>query len=332
MKSLESEVRRRILQGGLGLAAGAALAPAAAWAQDKYPSKPIRLVLGFPPGGSTDIVARIVAQQLGTVLNTSIVVENKPGANATIGTDMVARATPDGYTLTLAGLSPLVMAQLTSRIPYDSLRDFAGVTSVAFTPELLAVNPKVPARDLKELVALSKTRQVTISSSGNGGLPHLTIEQIKAQTGGQIVHVPYKGASPAVTDTIGGHVDAVVMDLPAVREAVLAGQLRGLTLFHTNRSVALPDVPTSAESGFPALQALNWHGVLAPANTPQAIIGTLHAGLLKALNAQATKDSLAQAGFEPFYQASPEKFREFLGSEFDKWGKVVKSSGVQFKG
>ncbi len=325
-----SEQRRHALRSALGMAAGMALGSGWAMAQDNYPSKPIRLVLGFPPGGSTDIVARIVADQLGTVLGTPVIVDNRPGANATIGTDYVARAAPDGYTLTLAGLSPLVMAQLTSKIPYDSQRDFYGITSVAFTPEFLAVHPSVPAKNLQELVALSKQRAVTIASSGNGGWPHLTIEQIKSQTKGNIIHVPYKGASPAVSDTIGGHVDAVVMDLPAVQEFARDGQLRGVTVFHTSRNARLPDVPTSSEQGYPALQALNWHGVLAPAKTAPAIVKKLHAALLEAVGSDKTRKHLADAGFEPFVQPSPEAFSKYLASEFDRWGKVIKESGIKF--
>ncbi|MBN9429078.1 MAG: tripartite tricarboxylate transporter substrate binding protein [Burkholderiales bacterium] len=324
-----SLVRRTLLGASavLGLAASLGVSAQSA----AYPDRQVRLVLGFPPGGSTDIVARIVADQWRKELKSPIVVENRAGANATIGTHFVAQAAPDGYTLTLAGLSPLVMAPLLTTTPYDPRKSFDGISSVAFTPEVLAINPKLSATSIKELVELSKRRPVTISSSGNGGLPHLTIEQLKLKTGGNFLHVPYKGASPAVTDTMAGHVDAVVMDLPAVLQSIRNGTLKGIATFHTERSSSLPDVATSVEQGYAELQAVNWHGIFAPAGTEAAKLDVLYRTLNAALNSAETREKLLDAGFFPFTQPSRPEFARYLDSEIKRWESVIKASNIKIQ-
>jgi tripartite-type tricarboxylate transporter receptor subunit TctC len=314
------------------IAAAAALAAVAlpAAAQDNYPSRPIHLVVGFPPGGSNDIVARILAPKLGQILGTSVVVENRPGANALIGTEYVARSAPDGYTITLGSASPLVISPHTySNMPFDTLKDLVGITTVANTPELIAVNPKVPAKNLKELVALAKTRDVTFSSSGNGGLPHLAIELLKIASKGRIVHVPYKGAGPAITDAVGGHVDGIIVDVPALYAMVKEGKLRPLAVTNTHRAAVLKDVPTSAEAGLPSVLAFNWFGVMAPAKTPKPIVDKLYKALVQTVQSPDVKASLNKLGIEPFTQASPEAFSQFLKSELARWGEVARASGAK---
>jgi tripartite-type tricarboxylate transporter receptor subunit TctC len=305
-------------------------AAAPAFAQDKYPSRPIHLVVGFPPGGSNDIVARILAPKLSEILGASVVVENRPGANAIIGTDYVARAAPDGYTITLGSASPLVISPHTySNIPFDTLKDLTGITTVAATPELIAVNPKLPVKNLQELVALAKTRDVTFSSSGNGGLPHLAIELLKIASKGRIVHVPYKGAGPAITDAVGGHVDGIIVDLPALYAMVQEGKLRAIAVTNTHRADVMKDVPTSAEGGLPSVLAFNWFGVMAPAKTPKPIVDKLYKALVQTVQSPDVKASLAKLGIEPFTQPSPEAFSKFLKSELVRWGEVARASGAK---
>ncbi|WP_326539669.1 Bug family tripartite tricarboxylate transporter substrate binding protein [Pseudorhodoferax sp.] len=322
-----SSVRRRWL-GRTALAAGLLGLCATAGAQ-AWPSKPITLVVGFPPGGSNDIVARIIAPRLGQELGVPVVVDNRAGANATIGTEYTVRAAPDGYTITLGSASPLAISPHTyPKLPYDPLKDLAGITTVAATPELLAINPKVPATTLAELVALSKTRDVTISSSGNGGLPHLAIELLKSESKGRVVHVPYKGAAPAMADAVGGHVDGILVDLPALYTMVNEGKLRAVAVTQERRASVMPNVPTSAEGGLPSVLAFNWFAVMAPAKTPKPVIDRLHAALVAAVHAPDIKASLAKVGIEPFTQASPEAFNAFMQTESVRWGKVAKASGA----
>lgn len=310
------------------LACAAVAAPAAA--KDDYPSRPIHLVVGFPPGGSNDIVARILAPKLGQVLGGSVIVDNRPGANAIIGTEYTVRADPDGYTITLGSVSPLVISPHTySNMPFDPLKDLVGITTVADTPELLAINPNVPAKTLPELVALSKTRDITIASAGNGGLPHLAIELLKIASKGRIVHVPYKGAGPGITDAVGGHVDGIIVDLPALFSMVSEGKLRPIAVTDHHRASVMPNVPTSAEGGLPTVLAFNWFAVMAPAKTPKPIVDKLYKALVETVNAPDVKASLAKLGIEPYTQASPEAFASFMKSETVRWGEVARASGAK---
>jgi tripartite-type tricarboxylate transporter receptor subunit TctC len=308
------------------LAAGVAFGAQA----QEYPNKPIRIVVGFPPGGSNDVVARIIAPRLAEVLGAPVVIDNRPGANATIGTDYVAKAAPDGYTLTLGSLSPLVLSPFTyDKLGYDTQRDFTPITTVAMTPEVIAVHPSVTAKTMKELVEQSKTKQVTVSSSGNGGLPHLAIELLKNESKGDFLHVAYKGAGPAVTDTIAGHVQAVVMDLPAVSAMIRDGRLRAIAVTNTSRSPVLPNTPTSGEQGYPGVQAVNWFALMAPAKTPKPIIDKLHDAVIKVTSMPQVREEFAKVGVEAFTQPSPDAFTKFLGQEMNRWGKIVKDSGAK---
>ncbi len=301
------------------------------WAQT-YPTKPIRLIVGFPPGGSNDIVARIVAPKLGELLGQQVVVENRAGANATIGTEFVAKSAPDGYTILLGSASAVAISPYTySKLGYDTLRDFAPVTAVAMTPEALAVHPALPVKDLKSLIALARLHpgKLDFASSGNGGLPHLAIELFKSLAKVNVQHVPFKGAGPAVTDLLGGHVQGIIMDFPAIQAQMKAGKLRGIVLAAEKRIAQMPDLPTSIEAGLPDLQAVNWFVILAPAKTPAPVVQRLYGSLIKAVNAPEVRDRFSGVGVEVFTQGSAALCADFLRDELVRWGKVAKTSGAR---
>jgi len=280
--------RRPVLKAGLygfGLSLVAAClfgTPSVALAQGKFPSQPITIVVGFPPGGSNDMVARMVAPKLSAILGVPVIIENRAGANATVGTDYVVRSKPDGYTLTLGSASPLAISPHTYKnLPYTPLKDLVTINTVASTPEGIAVHPSVPAKTLPELVALAKKQDVTMASAGGGGLPHLAIELLKNESGGRFVHVPYKGATPAVIDTAGGHVNGVIMDLPVLIPMIKDGRLRGLAVADVKRAELTPDLPTTKEVGLPGVLAFNWFALMAPVKTPAPIVERLHAAVMQ---------------------------------------------------
>jgi len=321
--------RRNVFKTLLACTLAVTAIPAIA-AADTYPSRPIAMVVGFPPGGSNDIVARIIAPELEKALGVPVVVENKPGANATIGTEYVARSKPDGYTITLGSVSPLLLSYYAyPNLPYDPFVDLTGVTTVASTPELLAINPDVPAKNLAELVALSKKQDVTLASAGAGGLPHLAIELLKKESKGRIVHIPYKGASPGMTDAVGGHVSGIIVDLPALQKLVVSGRLRPIAVTDTKRSPAMPDVPTTVESGLPSVIAFNWFAIMGPKGMPMEIREKLHQALLKVMNSPETKDKLEKLGIGPFTQESPVAFDAFMKAEGERWSKLIEDAGVK---
>jgi tripartite-type tricarboxylate transporter receptor subunit TctC len=310
----------------------AALAAAPAALSQDYPTRPIRLIIGFPPGGSNDVVARLVAPRLGELLGAQVVVENRPGANATIATENVAKAAPDGYTIMLGSSSPLAISPFTySKLGYDTLRDFVGIGQIALTPELGAVHPSVPARSLKELVALARSQpgKLNFASSGNGGLPHLALELLKSLARIDVQHVPYKGAGPAAVDLVGGHVEGMIIDFPALYPHVKAGKLRALFLAAEKRIGLLPDVPTSAEAGYPDLIAVNWFAIVAPIKTPRTIVDRLHGAFSKTMATPEVKERLLAQGVETSMSASPEAFAKFLRGELAKWSKVARESGAR---
>lgn len=302
----------------------------AAWGQSGgFPSKPITLVVGFSPGGSNDIVARAIAQPMSEDLGVPVVVENKVGAAGMIATNHVAKASPDGYTLMVSSASPLVVTPHTSKnVPYDPLNDFAAVRLLGITPEAMAINPQTPAKNLKEFVALANKQKVTLSSSGNGGLPHLAIELFRSAAGGNVVHVPYKGAGPAVTDALAGHVDGVVVDLPAVSAQIKDGRLRGIALANDSRSDFLPDLPTSGEQGMPGFVAVNWIGLIAPRQTPQNVINRLHESVSRALARPEVVKRLADAAVEVPRSSTPAQFKTFIAAEHAKWGRIVRDAKI----
>ena len=312
-----------------GIAVAMTLAASMACAQD-YPAKPVRLVVGFPPGGSNDIVARHLAPKLGEVLGVQTIVENRPGANAIIGTEYVAKSPPDGYTLTLASVSPLVISPFTyAKIPYDTVRDFAGITTVAMTPEVIAVHPSVPAHSLKELIALAKSKpgQLTYASPGSGSAPHIATELLKSMAGIDMVHVPYKGIPEAATDVIANRVTMLMTTTASAATFIKAGRLRALAVSSRKRVAAMPDIPTVGET-LPGYVADAFRGVIAPAGVSKPVINQLAADIAAALKQPDVHDRLINDGSDPV-GSTPEAFAAFLRSEMLKWGKVVKESGAR---
>jgi tripartite-type tricarboxylate transporter receptor subunit TctC len=301
---------------------------AAAHAQQ---GKPARIVVAFPAGGPIDFAARVIAPKLGDVLGQQVIVDNRGGANGIIGTDHVAKSAPDGLTMVLASpgavaISPAVYAKM----PFDSLRDLAPVTLVSTTPELLVVHPSVPAKSIKELVALarSKPNEINIASTGSGGLPHLAIELFKSASGTRIVHVPYQGAAPAVTALMGGQVHGLFADLPVLLPQVQAGKMRALAVASPKRSPLLPDLVTMTEQGLPGVEAINWYGIMVPAKTPRETINRLHDGLVKTLNDPGVREKLVSRGADPVGN-TPEQFGAYLKKDMDRWAKLAKTTNIK---
>ena len=306
------------------------LAASCAWAQP-YASKPIKLVVPFPPGGSTDIFARPIAQRLSEALKQQVVVENRGGAGGTIGADAVAKSPPDGYTLLMGHIGTLAVApSLYPKLPYDPRRDFAPVGMVASVANVLVVNPSVPARSVQELIALAKRDpdKLAYSSGGNGSAAHIAVELFKLRTGTRIVHVPYKGTAPAVTDLIGGQVAMTMTGVPPVLEFIRNGRVRALGVSSLRRIDALPDVPTIAEAGVADFEATQWYGIVAPAGTPAPIVARLNAELRLILESAEMRERLAALGAlaDP---STPEEFAQRIASERVRWREVVEAARIQ---
>lgn len=291
--------------------------------------QPLRIILGYPPGGSTDVVARILQPRLNAELGVPVVVESKVGANGTIGVDAVAKAPPDGNTLLVITSSPLVVVPHVQKTPYDTLRDLAPITLIGQSPEALGVHPSSPATNLQQFLDRAKREDLKLASSGNGGLPHLAIELLKASSGGRVIHIPYKGGGPAINDAMAGHVDGVVMDLPALLPHFNSGKLRPLVVTAPQRDPFLPDVPSAREAGLGAFEAVNWMGVYAPAKTPPAVVDRLHKTMLKILAEPETVQRLRAVALQPVTSASPAEFSKFVASEYARWGKVAKDAGLR---
>ena len=312
-------------------ALGLLLSPALSVAQSDYPSKPIRLIVGFPPGGSTDIVGRIVALKLGERLGQQVIVENKGGAGGTIGAEMAAKAAPDGYTLTVGTTSThAVAAGAYSKLPYDPVRNFAPISLVAITPYLLVVNPQLPANTLAGFVALAKSQpgKLNYASAGNGSTTHLAMEMFDDAAGINLVHIPYKGNGPADIAILANEVQSIFGSMPALLQNVKAGKLRALAVGTPRRSPALPEVPTVAESGYPGFEAALWLGILAPAGTPQPIIERLNRELT-AIVATADFKSLMDKNGADAISNTPEQFAAMIRAEVDRYTRVVKAVGVK---
>jgi tripartite-type tricarboxylate transporter receptor subunit TctC len=315
--------RRSLL--ALGLAA--AFVPGFATTQ-AFPNKPIRLIVGYPPGGSNDIVARIIAPRLGEELGTTVVVENKAGVSGAIGADFVAKSAADGYTLLLASASPVVITPHTiPKVPFNTLTDFTAINTVGLTPEAIAVSPSLGVKSLKELLALARTRQVTLSSSGTGGLPHLTIELLIQAAKGHIVHVPYKGAGPAITDTLAGHVNGIVMDVPPLFPLFQDGRLQPLAVTSAKRAEFLPNVPTAQEE-LPGFDVTNWVGVFGPAKLPPVVLARINAALAKTVAREDVRAQLIKVAVVPSTMVNPAAFQQFVAAEYGRWGKLVKAKNI----
>lgn len=312
--------------------AGLMWAPAPSIAQADYPNKPIKLIVGFAPGGSTDIVARIVAQRLGERLGQTVVVDNKAGAGGTIGADLTAKSPPDGYTLTLGTTSThAIAAGAYSKLPYNPVADFTQISLVAITPYLLVVNPQVKAASLAELITLAKSQpgKLNYASAGNGTATHLAMEMLKDAAGIDLAHIPYKGNAPADAAIIGGEVQAVFGSMPALLQNTKANKVRPLAVGTVARSPALPDVPTVAEQGYPGFEAALWLGIMGPANMPRSVVERLHKEIAAVVATPEFKTAMDANGAEPVASKSPDEFRDMLRGQVDKYGKITKAVGIK---
>jgi tripartite-type tricarboxylate transporter receptor subunit TctC len=318
----------------LKTAACAALAALALFAnaQAPYPTRPIRIVVPFPAGGTTDILARAVAQKLTEATGQTVVVDNRPGAGGNIGAELVAKSAPDGYTLLMGTVGThAINASLYKAMPFDHVRDFAPVILVAGVPNVLVVNPAVPANSVQELIAYGRANpgKLNFASSGSGTSIHLAAELFKTTTGVQMAHIPYKGSAPALVDLMGGQVQLMFDNLPSALPQIKAGKLRALAVTSAQRSAALPDVPTVAESGLPGFEASSWFGLLAPAATPKDIIAKLNGEVAKWLATPEAREKLAAQGAIVAAGLTPDDFVRHIAAETTKWQKVVKDSGAK---
>jgi tripartite-type tricarboxylate transporter receptor subunit TctC len=313
------------------LAAGMALCALTASAQAPYPNRPVRIVVPFAAGGTTDILARALAQKLTEALGQSFIVDNRPGAGGNIGAELVAKSAPDGYTLLMGTVGThAINPSLYKVMPYDHVKDFAPVVLVAGVPNVLEVNPSVPVQTVAELIAYAKANpnKLNFASSGSGTSIHLSAELFKSMTGVQMQHVPYKGSAPALQDLVGGQVQLMFDNLPSSLALIKAGKLRPLAVTSTTRAAVLPDVPTVAEAGVPGFEASSWFGLLAPAGTPPAIIAKLNAEANRWLSSPDAKEKLLAQGANAA-GGSPEDFARHIAAETIKWAKVVKDSGAK---
>lgn len=295
-----------------------------------YPAKAVRLVVGFPPGGSTDIMARLIAPGLGESFRQQFVVDNRPGANSNIAAELVARAPADGYTLIVVSASFSTNVSLYPKMGYHPLRDFAPITRIAAVHNVLLVHPTVPAKTVKQFVALAKAKrgEIVFASSGSGSTSHLAAELLKTSVGGlDTVHVPYKGVAPALVDLIGGQVHALVSTMPSATPHIRSGRVRALAVASAQRARTMPDIPTFQEAGFPGFEASAWNAVLAPAGAPDEIVRRLNAAIVKIVRTPEMSERLAAQGAEPVGD-TPEQFGKYLEAEVAKWAKVVKASGA----
>jgi len=299
-------------------------------AAEDFPAKPIRLIVPFPPGGPNDIIARVIGQRMSEIVHQPIVIDNRGGQAGVLGTDAVAKSAPDGYTIGIVSASALSISPTMEKVAYDVARDFAPITLVATVPEMLVVASSVPARDTKELVALAKAEpgKLNFASAGTGGITHLAGELFKLTAKIDIVHVPYRGAAPAINDLLGQQVQMAFLDLPVILPHIKAGTLRAIVLGAKERVPTAPDVPTTAEVGMPDILIENWYGMIAPAGTPPPIIDRLNRVATEAMADPAVKEKLADQGLALVPQ-TPEQFRAYIASETARWAKVIKDAGVE---
>ena len=312
------------------LVAAAAVACAASAVAQSYPARPIRLVVPSSPGGGTDITARIMAPELSKLLGQQVVVENRPGAGTMIGGDVVAKAAPDGYTL-LMGISTLAINPAVYRkVPYDALRDLAPITQAVSVPNVVVGHPSLPAKTLKELIALARARpgELTFASAGVGTNPHLSVELLLSMTKTRMLHIPYKGSGPGITDLIAGQVQVMAPNMLSAYPHIKTGRMRGYGVTGAKRVSSAAEIPTIAEAGVPGYEAVQWFGVLAPAGTPRPIVQRLHDDSVKVLQLPNVKELLVKDGAEPVGN-TPEQFAAFIKAETIKWAKVVKDAGIQ---
>jgi tripartite-type tricarboxylate transporter receptor subunit TctC len=297
-----------------------------------WPNRSIRMVVPYTPGGYTDLMARLVGQKLSEALGQPIIFENKPGANAIIGTDVVAKAAPDGYTLGTVIAAHAVNASLNPRLPYDTLKDFTYVSLMSVAPLIMIAHPSLPANNVKELIALAKARpgELNFASSGVGAAAHLTMEMFKSRTGIDMQHIPYKGTAGALQDTVGGRINVMFDIVGPLMEQVRAGNAKAIVVTAKNRIPAAPDVPTMAEQGVPDFVSGTWAGIIAPAGTPKEIVDRVAAEAKKALADPALKDKLVEQGIVPV-GSTPEEFRGFVAEEIARWKTVIIDAGIKME-
>ena len=323
-------LRFRLVTGAVLTALAASLSvPVAA---QTYPSKPVRLIVPFAPGGFTDVVARILGQRLSVSMGQQFVIENKAGAGSTIGTDFVAKAAPDGYTLVMISTTHVISPWIYKSMPYDPIKGFVPVTKLVDSPYVLLVNPKVPARNVQEFIALAKASPDTLryASSGNGSSQHLMGGLFASLTGTKLQHVPYRGSSGAATDLVAGVVESSFAGVPNALAQVPAGRLRALAVTTAKRIPQLPDVPTLQEAGVPGYEASVWLALLAPAGTPRDIVNRLNAEVAKLMESGETRKALYEAGVEVSL-STPDALGEYMVKEMERWGKVVKDTGTKLE-
>ncbi len=322
----------RVIRGVIRSAVGAALFAAAVHAgAQAWPTKPIRLVVPFPPGGAVDFYARVVQQPLSEALGQTVVIENKAGASGMVGAELVAKSPPDGYTLLLGNIASLAInVGIYPKMPYDPVKDFTPIVRTVDVNYVLIVHPSVPAKTVSELVAYAKANpgKLSYGSAGSGSLPHLGTELFKAQTGTDIVHVPYKGGGPMVTDLLGGSVQMVIADQANLMPHVQSGKLRALAVATPKRSPNAPELPTIAESGLPGYDATAWQGLVGPPGLPPDVVARLNAAFNKVMAIPAVREKLVGGGLEPV-GGTPEEFGRFIASEIAKWTKIAKDVGAK---
>jgi len=298
-------------------------------AQEPWPSKPVRMILPFPPGGGTDILGRLIAERLSASLGQPVVVENRGGAGGNVGAEMAARSAPDGYTIVLVAPSLAISPTLYSKLNYDPVRDFAPISLVATVPNVMITQPSLPG-DLKAFIAAAKARPgaLNFGSGGAGTSNHLAGELFNLVAGTNLVHIPYKGVNLAMQDVLSGNVHLVFIGIPAAAPHLKAGKLRALALVAPQRSSALPEVPTVAEAGLADFEVTTWYGILAPAGTPRNVVTRVNGELLKIMHASELKEKLAATGTEPL-TSTPEAFAAYIKTEIAKWGEVIRKAGVK---
>ena len=323
-------LRRRDLVAGLCGGALMLMAPSAR-AEPSYPSRTIKMIVPYPAGGTTDLLGRLIADQLKTGLGASVIVENKPGAGTTLGAEQVAQAAPDGYTMLMATSTTLAINKtLYKKLPYDPVKDFAPVALVAAVPFALIVNPSIPAKTLSEFIAYAKsTPGLAYGSAGNGSPHHLGAEMLKSAAGIDIRHVPYRGSVPAMLDVIAGHISFMVVDLQPALQQIREGKVRVLGVTTLQRVAAAPEIPTLTESGLPGFELVAWQGVVAPAGTPRAIIDRLAGQIGLLLADPATRNKFSTMALEPLTGSTPDSFAAYIKTELDRWATIVEHSGAE---
>jgi len=300
-------------------------------AQGAYPSRNIKMIVPYPPGGTTDLLGRLIAEQIKTGLNAIVVVENKPGAGTTLGAEQVAHSEPDGYTLLMATSTTLAINKwLYKKLPYDPVKDFAPVALVAGVPFALIINPSIPAKTLAEFIAYAKSNPgLAYGSAGNGSPQHLAAEMMRSAAGIDIRHVPYRGSVPAMLDVIAGHIPFMIVDLQPALQQIKEGKVRVLGVTTPKRVAAAPDIPTIAEGGLAGYELVAWQGVVAPAGTPRPVVDALAAQIKKLLDNPSTRERFTSIAIEPLPGSTPDSFGDYIKSEVDRWADIVKKSGAE---